>query len=235
MTDLQNVPSYPKISNIYKRTPDGKQLLFGVYADDYFAYLADNQWLFTEKADGTNVRIYWDGDNIHVLGKRAKSQLPKFLEAKLKEEFAPKEEIFEELFGRKEVVLIGEGIGPRIQGVGKCYAPEPTFILIDVLVSGYDPARDGETPPACTKFYFLNRPDIESVAQRLAIPVVPVLLKGTLEDGVTLVKSQPTSTIAQMLGGTGCTIEGIVGVPMIPVYDKLGQRVIVKIKVRDFR
>lgn len=31
-----------------------------------FDYLKDNTWIFTEKVDGTNIRIMWDGGKGNV-------------------------------------------------------------------------------------------------------------------------------------------------------------------------
>ncbi len=52
---------YHKIQSIYLRDPETKhkRFLIGQWTLPEFEYLADNEWSFTEKVDGTNIRIYW--------------------------------------------------------------------------------------------------------------------------------------------------------------------------------
>lgn len=67
--------------------------------------------------------------------------------------------------------------------------------------------------------------------KKLNLKIVPIVLKGTIDDGVSFIQSKPKSIISN---DKECGMEGIVGMPNVPVYDKMGKRVIVKIKVRDF-
>ena len=59
--------------------------------------------------------------------------------------------------------------------------------------------------------------------------MVPIVLEGTLNDGVNFVKTFPKSTI-----GTA-NMEGIVGKPKVDLLNRMGHRIIVKIKCEDFR
>lgn len=213
---MSNFPIYQKIPNIFKRSPDGKQVLYGEYSNEYLRFLADKNWIFTEKVDGTNIRICWDGYNILFYGRKDNSQIPKFLLNFLEETFLSKEEIFEEVFGTKKVVFVGEGYGNKIQSVGKYYRGDVSFILFDVIVDGV----------------YLNYVDVSFIADRFDIDIVPIVLVGNLLDGVEFVKSKPKSQIAQ---DKNLVMEGIVGIPEVPLYDKLGNRIAVKIKVRDFK
>ena len=47
---------YHKIQTVFKRDPETnhRTLLEGQYSMPEFEYLANNQWVFTEKIDGTN-------------------------------------------------------------------------------------------------------------------------------------------------------------------------------------
>ena len=51
--------TYHKIQTVWLRDPDNryKTLLEGQWATPEFEYLANNEWTFTEKVDGTNVRV----------------------------------------------------------------------------------------------------------------------------------------------------------------------------------
>ena len=56
---------YTKIPNIFKREEFGKnRLIEGDFSSDELEYLADNLWVWTEKVDGTNIRVIWDGHSV---------------------------------------------------------------------------------------------------------------------------------------------------------------------------
>lgn len=139
-----------------------------------------------------------------------------FLNDKLTEMFCnpETEQVFEQLFGEKEVILFGEGYGNRIQKVGHLYRSDNSFILFDVYMVESD--------------LWLQRDAIEDVARALGIDAVPIVFKGTLDEAVAYVKTCPQSTI-----GTA-PMEGIVCKPIVDVLTRNKERVIVKVKVRDF-
>ena len=64
---------YQKISNIFKF--DEKYRTIVGMTDTYQA-LRNIEWIGTEKVDGTNIRIYWDGHKIQISGRAEKSQIP---------------------------------------------------------------------------------------------------------------------------------------------------------------
>lgn len=54
--------TYEKIETIYARDIEGtKKLIPGEYHNETVKYLKDCEWIWTEKVDGTNIRVYWDG------------------------------------------------------------------------------------------------------------------------------------------------------------------------------
>jgi ATP-dependent RNA circularization protein (DNA/RNA ligase family) len=110
---------YHKIQTVYLRNPDDnyKTLLEGQFAKPEFEYLQNNEWVFTEKVDGTNIRIMWDGDNIIFGGKTNNAQIPAFLVNKLQKLFlgTVNKKRFLEKFGEDGgVCLYGEGYGKKI-------------------------------------------------------------------------------------------------------------------------
>ena len=128
---------YPKIQTVYLRDPANKYktLLEGEFARPEFEYLADNTWVFTEKIDGTNVRVTWDcaPGRITFGGRTDKAQLPAFLFAELQELFPA--EKFAALYPETPMTLYGEGYGAHIQKGGGNYIPDGvSFILFDVLI-----------------------------------------------------------------------------------------------------
>ncbi len=59
MSDL-----YQKIPGLFKREEVRPfKLLEGVYREPELELLKDIEWVFTEKVDGTNIRVIWDGLN----------------------------------------------------------------------------------------------------------------------------------------------------------------------------
>lgn len=212
---------YHKIETVFERDTFGsKKLIPGVYRNETVAFLANNHWLFTEKIDGTNIRVCWDGHQITFRGRTDKAEIPKHLLAKLTEIFLndATEQLFEQIFGEKEVILFGEGYGTKVQKCGDQYRSDVGFILFDVLIGDIYLARRSAS------LY-----NVESIAKMFGLEIVPVVLVGTIDDAINFVKSEPDSTI-----GTA-KMEGVVGHPYVEVCDRLGKRVIVKIKVRDFK
>jgi hypothetical protein len=206
---------YNKIETLYKRDMEGtKKLLEGEFRNPTVEFLKDNVWQFTEKVDGTNVRIFWDGHSVQFGGRTDKAQMPAPLVNHLNSVFGTSEaeQIFEEKFGETPVILFGEGYGPKIQSGGN-YRNDVSFIMFDVLIAGnYQP-----------------RESVEDIAKAFGVDVVPIIFEGTIQEGVDFVKTNPDSTM-----GTA-KMEGLVGRPKIEMRDRCGKRVIVKIKWEDFK
>ena len=74
------------------------------------------------------------------------------------------------------------------------------------------------------------RERVEEIANYFGINVVPIVVTGTLNDGVEFIKTQPLSQVAQK----DYIMEGIVGRTKIELKDRCSNRAIVKIKVKDF-
>lgn len=208
---------YNKIKAIFNRTEDGtKKFIEGDFRDTEFEFLKDNVWQFTEKIDGTNIRIHWDGHKVEFGGRTDKAEISAFLMERLVEIFGSNEaeELFEQKFGEHEVILFGEGYGKKIQAPGSLYLPDGNdFILFDVLIGeNYQP-----------------RESVEDIAKAFGIDCVPILFEGNLQQGVDFVKSKPMSTIGK------APMEGVVARPKIELRDRCGGRIIVKIKVKDFK
>ena len=206
---------YEKIETVFCRDTNGtKRLVLNDYRNPTIAYLKDNMWVFTEKVDGTNIRVHWDGHKVEFGGRTDKAQIPGPLLSKLNEMFmtTEAEELFEQVWGDKDVILFGEGYGPKIQNGGE-YRSDVSFILFDVLV--------GDN--------YQEREWVEKTAQMFNIDVVPIVLTGTIQDGIDYVMKHPRSTMGTAM------MEGVVGRPMIELRDRRGERVIVKIKWEDFK
>ena len=202
---------YPKIQTIFKRDPETKfkTLLEGEFSIPEFEYLKNNKWIFTEKVDGTNIRIGLKDDHLDIHGRTDNAQIPTFLLSKLVELFDLKKlkEIFEGDF-----CLYGEGYGAKIQKGGGNYRQDQSFVLFDIRIGDW----------------WLQRKDIEDIAKKLNIDIVPVVGRGTLGDIVALIKGGFDSKWGNFLA------EGIVARPAVELFSRNRHRIIAKLKYKDF-
>lgn len=208
---------YQKIQNIYKRDPQTKKIIEKEFTSKELDYLKDNLWEGTEKVDGTNIRVIWDGFRVSFGGRTDKAEIPTPLATKLNQMFSGSEieQLFEQKFGEKNVILFGEGFGPKIQKSGGTYRKENDFILFDVMINDK----------------YLSRDNVEDVAAYFGIQCVPVVFRGTLQEAVDFVKTNPESKVAT---NGKMTMEGIVVKPAVELCDSKGERIIVKIKCCDY-
>jgi ATP-dependent RNA circularization protein (DNA/RNA ligase family) len=208
------VKEYHKIQSIFKRDERTHKFIEGQYSLLEFEYLRNNQWLATEKIDGTNVRVEWDIANQTVTygGRTDNAQTPTFLLNKLQEIF-PKEK-FVSLYPDISMCLYGEGYGARIQkGGGNYISNGCNFSLFDVLIGDM----------------WLQREDVIDIASKLEIPFVPEVGRYTLETVVNAIKLRNlTSTFGDFL------MEGLVLKPTTELSDRRGHRIVTKIKHVDF-
>lgn len=213
---------YHKIDTVFKRNPDTKfkTLLPGEYSQEAFSYLANNEWVFTEKVDGTNIRVmcppyHEDGKQYGITfgGKTDAASIPAFLIERLQTRFMTDEARarLAEIFPAGGC-LYGEGYGAKIQKGGGNYRANADFVLFDVKV--------GE--------WWLHRADVEDVATRLGLDVVPILGRGTLADMIALARDGFNSAWGAF------TAEGLVARPACELKTRNGSRVITKIKHKDF-
>lgn len=205
---------YHKIPTVFKRDPDNsyKTLLEGDYATEALAYLADNDWEFTEKVDGTNIRVILNPGHAPQFGGRTdRAQIPATLLGALQERFFSQSRVLANAFP-DGAVLYGEGYGAKIQKAGGSYRSDQDFVLFDVRVGAW----------------WLERAAVEDIADKFDIDVVPVIGRGTLPDMVTAARNGITSKWGDF------EAEGIVARPMVELEDRAGRRIITKIKCKDF-
>lgn len=208
---------YIKIETPFERDMEGtKKLIEGKWRNETVEFLKDNQWICTEKIDGTNIGIVWDGHRVTFQGRTEKAQIPAVLLNKLLELFGGEvnEELFEQKFGEMKVILFGEGYGAKVQRGGGNYRRDCSFILFDVYIPDQN--------------LWMTRESVEDIAKAFDIDVVPIIMTGTLEEAIAFIKTNPKSTIGQ------ANMEGLVCRPSVEVKDRRNRRVLVKIKVKDF-
>ena len=207
---------YQKIQTAYFRDPENnhKTLLEGTWAKPEFELLKDIDWICTEKIDGINIRIMWDGENVRFGGKTDNAQIPTILISSLQDTFT--NEKMKACFPDADnVCLYGEGYGKKIQKGGNYLPDRADFILFDVKVCDW----------------WLNRDANEDVASKLEIGVVPIMGIWKLEEAIEFVKKGFKSTIAD---NKEYIAEGLIMKPVTELFNGKGERVISKIKYKDF-
>lgn len=211
-----NIIEYHKISGPFKRSvsgPDKNKLIAWQWAIPEFGVLADIPWIFTEKVDGSNIRIIWDGHKPEIRGRTDRANLAPDLIKTLMEMFP--EELLEQTFGANPAILFGEGYGPGIQKGGGNYRNDKSFILFDVYIGGW----------------WLMRDSAEEIANSLGIDVVPVMLKDTLTNAIKFMSER--KVLSYIAETPEFESEGVVGIPMVPLFNRKGERIIVKLKGCD--
>lgn len=215
---------YVKINSLWKRQeyvkglPKGTHgpLIIGQYSETEFGNI--KKWHVEEKVDGTNVRIFYSGGNVHFGGRTDNAQMPTSLIKYLQDNFGDWN--LSKVFSPKEnepyptVTLFGEGYGPKIQAAGGNYRSDPGFILFDVNVGGW----------------WLKREDVYSIAVQLGIPHCPDLGLMTEEEIIEFVKSKPMSrcsNVPQMMEGVVCRSDPL-------VLFRNGRPLMWKLKCREF-
>jgi hypothetical protein len=203
-------PEYPKINTLFKR--NGRNVIMpGALTLPEFAYLKDNPWDWTEKVDGTNIRLHWNGSKLTVGGRTDGAQVP----AKLAANIAPLSDtvLWQAAFpDADDVTVYGEGYGAGIQK-GGTYRPDQAVIVFDVLVGRW----------------WLSREDVADVAAKLRLETVPSFATCTIPQAWDLL-------VEDLLVSRwpGAPIEGLVGRPAVDLFNRKGERVMVKMKLRDW-
>lgn len=229
MTDFGS--PYLKINSAFKRDTSipGNPIIEFNWAQPEFEYLWDVCWRWTEKIDGTNIRLYWDGRTVTLGGRTDRAQIPASITDAIKilgllepgqwQAKWPYEGVGDVGIKCPSVTLFGEGYGAGIQKGGGNYRADVGFILFDVLV------QDGNTGH---KWWLLPEA-VQGIADEFGVDTVPFWGELTPGQAWAVLKDGGLHSSFE-----GVTMEGIVGTPVVPMYDRAGHRVIMKMKQRDW-
>lgn len=204
---------YHKIETLYERDLDTFKVDPSKLKNRTYSLI--KSWLWTEKIDGTNIRVIWQDGKLSFGGKTDNAQIHGDLIKHLYETVSPV--TLAEVFPDSSVVIYGEGYGAGIQK-GGLYSATKKFIVFDVLVAGK---------------WWLNWENTCDVAAKLSLDTVPEHGEMTLEAATELVKGGFLSSLAARVGNN-MNAEGLVGRTAEPLFDKKGSRLIVKLKTKDF-
>ena len=203
---------YHKIKNVFKRDTKTNKLINNEFTTPEFENLKNIDWVCTEKIDGTSIRVIWDGENIEFKGRNENSQIPVELAEKLTDIFQPQMSKFKVAFDNTPVCFYGEGYGRKINGGGKYIKDGVDFILFDIHCCGY----------------WLMREAVEGYAEMFNIDVVPIVAIGNIATAIDIAIKGFKSKICD------ADAEGLILRPKVELQDRMGNRIIMKIKVRDF-
>ena len=252
--------TYQKINTIFMRDAKNVIMPYEPFTEPEFEYLRGLKWRGEEKVDGTNMRIEVTKEavfdmpngvagplsgvkfNVRIAGKTDNAQIPPKLEKFMKENY-PDDKVFESL-GLKEFIpvdeftehkwatedgtpnydsipniytIYGEGYGAGIQKAGGNYIKNGVgFIVFDVKVND---------------IYLLTSARDE-IATKLGAPIVPFMGYFTIDEAIDFVRKGFKSTIAE---NKEFIAEGLVLRTDLGLRNRMGKRLIVKVKYEDFQ
>jgi hypothetical protein len=213
--------TYPKIETLYNRDARGV-VIEGDYRNLLFPVV--KYWQVTEKIDGTNIRVeLTENGEVNFYGRKENSQIPQPIVNYLTKTFT--KEKMQQLWISDEkypIILFGEGYGKGIQKAGELYRNDVSFRLFDVVIFYHN------------RIIWLDWEDIRKFAWNLQINTVPFLGEKTLGETMLMVKDGFYSSVAiEDSNKYDVVAEGVVA--KSPFYDRNGNRVIFKLKTKDFR
>ena len=213
---------YHKIPNVWKRDPETKYktLIEGNFSTETLFYLASCHAPFWahEKIDGTNVRITYAGGHVAYNGRNDLTDaegnyMPPNFSKNLWEHlrYQYTANWFDAWFDPTPIItLYGEGFGAGIQK-GGAYG-DAQFCMFDIMINGL----------------WMPQNFVTDIANRSGVIRAPMVALGTLEAHVARTRAGFNSSWGSF------PAEGIVCRPLVELSDRYGQRVICKIKIKDF-
>lgn len=224
---------YTKINTLYKRYgvdesernhPLKNCIKIGDYSDKTTGLLKDLKWECTEKIDGRNMSamLTTDGATWHMTihGKTENANTPAPLLERMNEIFNASKMV--EIFTyrgelpKETIQVFGEGYGAKIQKGGNYIKNGVDFILFDVKI--------GNT--------WLTRDACEDIAKKFGIKIVPLIGYMTIPEAEEYVRKGFKSVIAE---NKDYDAEGLVCKAPMGLLDRMGRRIITKIKTCDYR
>ena len=245
--------TYQKINTIFLRDAKNVIMPYEPFVKPEFEYLRGLKWRGEEKVDGTNMRIevtkaeVWDDPmepsvlegvefNVRIAGKTDNAQIPKNLLKHMQEKYTD-EKVFAALGLKKFIpieewaehkwnsyndipniyTIYGEGFGEGIQSGGWYIKGGNEFIVFDVKVNNI----------------YLKIDARNEIAKKLGAPIVPCIGYFTLDEAIDFVRKGFHSYIAE--NSEAKMAEGLVLRTDLGLCDRMGERLIVKVKYEDFQ
>lgn len=245
--------TYQKINTIFMRDAKNVIMPYEPFVEPEFEYLRSLKWHGEEKVDGTNMRIEVTKEivpsetsiipscagvkfNVRIAGKTDNAQIPpkllKHMQEKYPDEkvlaalglkkFIPIEEWIDHKWETYEQIpnmytIYGEGYGEGIQS-GSWYIKNGNeFIVFDVKVNDI----------------YLKTEARDEIANKLGAPIVPFIDDFTLDEAIDFVRKGFRSKVAE--SPEVKMAEGLVLRTDLGLRNRMGKRLIVKVKYEDFQ
>lgn len=206
---------YSKIQAPFRRAEGSKTITVGDYVDEYVGMLRNITWIGTEKIDGTNCNIVYDGNDVYYLGHTEKSTWNPEVEDWLNKKFVHNDsfiQMCEQQFGEKTVYFNGEIIGPKVQG-NLYNLDDYEFILFDVKINNV----------------YVNFGAVIDIAVLFGLKFAKLRVSGNLDKCVEFIKERNQFSFIY----DKREIEGVVIRPEVELLKRNGERIIYKLKVKD--
>ena len=245
--------TYQKINTIFMRDAKNVIMPYDPFTEPEFEYLRGLKWRGEEKVDGTSMRIevtkaeVWDDPmepsvlegvefTVRIAGKTDNAQIPKNLLKHMQEKY-PDEKVLTALGLKKFIpvneweaehnwleydqipniyTIYGEGYGAGIQSGGWYIKDGNEFIVFDVKVNDI----------------YLKTDARDDIANKLGAPIVPLIGYFTLDEAIDYVRKGFVSTISE---NREYMAEGLVLRTDLGLRNRMGKRLIVKVKYEDFQ
>ena len=250
--------TYQKINTIFKRDAKNVIMPYDPFTEPEFEYLRGLKWRGECKVDGTNMRIEVSKERLcdvdtgedtgvrfkmRFAGKTDNAQIPPKLQ-KFMEENYPKDKVFAALGLEEEIsikdwvnhkwtesdgvtpnynaipelyTIYGEGYGAGIQKAGGNYIKDGVgFIVFDVKVNDI----------------YLKTDDRDEIANKLGAPIVPLMGYFTLDEAIEYVRKGFKTSLWD---NKDFIEEGLVLRTDLGLRNRMGKRLITKIKYEDFQ
>lgn len=260
MSQKRSPNTYQKINTIFMRDAKNVIMPYDGFTEPEFEYLRGLKWRGEEKIDGSCMRIevtkteVWDDPmepsklegvefTVRFAGKTDNAQIPPKLQ-KFMEENYPDEKVFAALGLKKFIpveewvehkwvtsdgitpsydaipeiyTIYGEGYGAGIQKAGGNYISNGVgFIVFDVKVNDI----------------YLLTSACDEIATKLGAPIVPFMGYFTIDEAIDFVRKGFKSNIAE---NKEFIAEGLVLRTDLGLRNRMGKRLIVKVKYEDFK
>ena len=199
--------------SLLERDENFKVTAFSPIKDKALMALINIDWVYTEKVDGTNMRIIWKDHDFIIKGRSDKADIRKQHLENITLMCNNRRELFEETFGDKTVCLYGEGYGKGIQKIGRLYSSTLKFVCFDIMFDD--------------KIY-ANWDAVKEICLTLNIDIVPEYKFNSVYHAI----SEVSKGIISHYGNFNA--EGIVAKPIVSLYKNNGERILFKLKTYDF-
>jgi len=245
--------TYQKINTIFMRDAKNVIMPYEPFVEPEFNYLRGLQWRGEEKIDGTNMRIEVTKEivpsetskvptcagvkfNVRIAGKTDNAQIPKNLLKHMQEKYTD-EKVLAALGLKKFIpveewesehnwldyeqipniyTIYGEGYGMGIQKGGNYIKNGNEFIVFDVKVNDI--------------YLLVNARN--DIANKLGAPIVPFIGYFTLDEAIEYVRK---GFKTGLWDNKDFIEEGLVLRTDLGLRNRMGKRLIVKIKYEDFQ